>query len=179
MNADGIVIDTHPIGLTGDTEWETRFEFLLQELWDEYGPHFHIADNGQVPVDFLFILYPTVHHSWIVNERIIESIIFQNASRLTAVHLIACGKNSKHAKVSILDVEELVNSQCVPSGLKTGSIRAMRPEEIDTGVRDILVRKYGRRKFSTSADSATDRISYDDQGLDGITRHPLYDRGDL
>ena len=143
-----IVLDTRFLAQIEDAgRWEERFDLLVNELREEYGPSFYWADTGASPdTDVLFLLYPPAHHERVVAQRILESFVHAHPGRITQVHVIVIGRNSRDAKVNTSDIVDLVNAQCIPHGLKAEATRVLRPEDLDDAVRATLVRLLTRRQ---------------------------------
>lgn len=152
MSSASIVLDTHFLAQVEDADrWEDRFDLLVSELREEYGPCFDWSTSPtSADADIVFVLYPPGHHQSVVIARALEDYISTHAGQLTHVHVIVFGRNSKDAKVKISDVIDLVNAQCIPLGMKANAARVLRPEELDDAVRPILVRLFTRRQGGAS-----------------------------
>ncbi len=148
MSSASIVLDTHFLAQVEDAaRWEDRFDLLVSELREEYGPcFFWLGTNPSADLDIVFALYPPGHHHRVVVDRVLEDYISTQAGRLAHVHVIVIGRNSKDAKVQTSDVVDLVNAQCIPLGVKADATRILRPEELDDAVRTTLVRLFTRRQ---------------------------------
>lgn len=150
MSSAAIVIDTHFLAQVEDTaRWEERFDLLVRELCEEYGPYFQWSASTTADIDIVFVLYPPGHHQRMVTDRVLENYVLSNAGRLAYVHVIVIGRNSKNAKVRASEVVEIVNIQCIPCGVKAASLRVLRPEDLDDEVRKTLVRLHTRRQGGT------------------------------
>lgn len=148
MSSASIVLDTRFLAQVEDSaKWEDRFDLLVSELREEYGPRFFWpGTNTSADLDIVFVLYPPGHHQRVIEDRVLEGYISTHAKRLAQVHVIVIGRNSKDAKVQISDVVDLVNAQCIPLGVKADATRVLRPEELDDAVRTTLVRLFTRRQ---------------------------------
>lgn len=182
MSAISIVLDTRFLAQVEDSvRWEERFDLLVSELREEYGPCFvWQGARTSADVDVVFVLYPPGHHERVVVDRVLRDYISTHAGRVAHVHVIVFGRNSKDAKVQTSDVVDLVNTQCLPLGVKADATRILRPEELDDAVRTTLVRLYTRRQGGALPPS-------DDLPLaegSGVTNssysaHPPYESSDL
>lgn len=142
-----IVLDTHFLAQLGDaSKWEERFDILVDELREQYGPYFLWSNTPRGNVDILFIMYPPSEHRRMVTDRIVEDYISTRPGTLSRVHVIVIGRNSKDSKVDASDVVDIVNSQCIPCGVKADPMRVARPEDLDDQVRATLVRLLTRRQ---------------------------------
>lgn len=148
MSYASIVLDTHFLAQGEDTaRWEDRFDLLVNELREEYGPCFDWSGSStSADVDIVFVLYPPGHHQRVVVDRVLEDYISNHAGPLAQVHVIVIGRNSKDAKVQTSDVVALINAQCSPLGMKANATRVLRPEDLDDAVRTTLVRLFTRRQ---------------------------------
>lgn len=182
MSSAGIVIETHFLAQVEDTaRWEERFDLLVNELGEEYGSYFlWSGGSATADVDIVFVLYPPGHHQRIVTDRVLENYISTRAGRLTHVHVIVIGRNSKNVKVRISDVVDIVNAQCIPCGVKAEAFRVLRPEELDDEVRKTLVRLHTRRQGGTPP--PPDELSLaESSGVTnpGYSPRPPYESSDL
>lgn len=151
MSSAAIVLDTHFLAQVEDTaRWEERFDLLVSELGEEYGPYFQWSGGRTIAdLDIVFVLYPPGHHQRMVTERVLENYVSARAGRLAHVHVIVIGRNSKSTKVRASDVVDIVNDQCIPCGVKAAAFRVLHPEDLDDDVRKTLVRLYTRRQGGT------------------------------
>lgn len=182
MSSTSIVLDTHFLAQVEDTaRWEDRFDLIVSELREEYGPFFEWSFGGTfTDADIVFILYPPVHHQRVVADRVLEGYILPHAGQLARIHVIVIGRNSKDAKVRAADVVDLINNQCIPSGIKADADRALRPEELDDAVRTTLVRLFTRRQGASSR--LTDELPVaEGSGVSNpnYSSRPPYESGDL
>ena len=147
MSSASVVLDTRFLAQVADAAiWEDRFDLLVNELREDYGPWFDWSGRStSADVDIVFVLYPPGHHQRVVGDRVLEDYISTLAGPLVQVHVIVIGRNSKDAKVQTSDVVDLVNAQC-PLGMKANANRVLRPEELDDAVRTTLVRLFMRRQ---------------------------------
>lgn len=181
MSSAAIVLDTHFFAQVEDAhKWEDRFDMLVNELRSEYGPFFVWSTDAPVSIDVLFILYPPSQHERMVADRILQKYLSSNHERLSHVHVIVVGRNSKYAKVVASDVVEIVNLQCIPSGVKADSLRVIRPEELDDRVRASLVRLHTRRQMGVPP-VAADSLLSEDTGVASPAHRPSppYESSDL
>lgn len=148
MTSAAIVLDTHFLAQVADAaRWEERFDVLVSELCEEYGPYFLWSDGSTTAdVDIVFVLYPPGHHQRMVTDRVVEGYLSTRAGRLAHVHVIVFGRNSRDEKVQASEVVDIVNAQCNTSGPKAAAFRALRPEDLDDEVRKTLVRLHTRRQ---------------------------------
>jgi GAF domain-containing protein len=148
MSSASIVLDTRFFAQVEDAaRWEERFDLLVSELREEYGPCFDwSSSSASNEVDIVFVLYPPAHHQRVVADRVLEDYISTRVGQLAQVHVIVIGRNSKDAKVQTSDVIDLVNAQCLPHGMKADATRVLRPEDLDDAVRTTLVRLFTRRQ---------------------------------
>lgn len=182
MSFASIVLDTRFLAQVEDTaRWEDRFDILVNELREDYGPCFNWWDRStSTDVDIVFVLYPPSHHKRVVVDRVLEDYISTYAGQLAQVHVIVFGRNSKDAKVQTSDVIDVVNVQCIPLGMKADATRVLRPEELDDAVLTTLVRLFTRRQGG--ALRPTDEVPLAESS--GVTNpsyspRPPYERGDL
>ncbi|WP_139833291.1 hypothetical protein [Microbacterium sp. LEMMJ01] len=181
MTPISIVIDTLFLAQVEDpTRWEERFDLLIDELRKELGPNFFWPSTATSELDVLFLLYPPGQHERMVTDRVIEAYVSANLARLKHVHVIVIGRNSKSTKVTAADVVEVVNTQCIPQGLKAASLRALQPEDLDDDVRAVLFRTYSRRQGVAGpiVAEATSAEGSDVMSTDYSLR-PLYESIDL
>lgn len=181
MSAVTIVLDNHFLAQVEDSgRWEERFDVLVGELCQEYGPCFLWSAGSAFDVDIIFLIYPPGHHERMVRDRVLESYVLQNSTRVTHVYVIVIGRNSKKVNVQAADVVNIVNAQCIPHGVRAGSLRALRPEDLDDEVRKILVRLYTRRQRGAPNAPVNSPLSESsDVTNPGYALRPAYESSDL
>jgi len=182
MSFASIVLDTHFLAQVEDSaRWEERFDLIVSELREEYGPFFEWSVSGiSADADIVFILCPPAHHQRVVTDRVLEEYIRPHVGKLDRIHVIVFGRNSKDAKVKASDVIDLINDQCLPVGIKAEGGRVLRPEELDDAVRTTLVRIFTRRQGTNSR--LTDELPFvEGSGVSNpsYSSRPPYESGDL
>lgn len=175
-----IVLDTHFLAQVEDAaRWEERFDLLVRELCEEYGPYFLWSDSSG-KTDIVFLLYPPGHHQRMVADRVLENYVSSNLARLFHVHVIVIGRNFQNATVRPAEVVDIVNLQCIPSGVKAASFRVLRPEDLDDEVRGTLVRLYSRRQGGMPRPSDNLPLAESsDVTNPAYAPHPPYESSDL
>lgn len=151
MSLYGIPVDLYiPIWFDSDL-WEERIRYLIDSTNEEYNSAFRTVDPQDKITQLMFILYPVARQEKIKSDRILDNYIRSRTASLHNVVVIACGSQVGNCPVDFGVLVELIDDQCIKHGLSVTPIRSIRPEDLDTDLKKILVKMTGWQTLGRSS----------------------------